>query len=337
MPTEIQATYRVITPLFCAGATRSHAELRTSSFKGVLRFWWRALAWSRHNGDLQSIQDHENLIFGAATVGQSRVSILPISINETVSGFGHNLGLGQSARYLAHGLLEKDENKKRGFLDPDFNLVVRMRVRDCDDRQKDLLRDALIALGMFGGMGARSRKGFGSTSIRSFRFAGEQQSFEVGSVRELSRTIKQVCSAYRLSIMPEYTGLSKRARHLLLSSDGSNPLQLLDKIGEELREAIRTVPPLQRIAFGLPRKPRNDRRASPLFIHIHECGDSPVAVLSFLPARFLPEPKANTPAAGNGIAQRPIHELYRPIHDFLDRLLDPQRKGQFTVVQEVQP
>lgn len=325
MPTEVQATYRVVTPMFCAGASPAHAELRTASFKGVLRFWWRALAWSRYKGHLQSIQDQENLIFGAASVGQSRVSILPISNKKSASGFGYGLRLGQNARYLAYGLLERDEDKKRGVLDPGFDLVVRARVRDCDGYQKDLLRDALLALGTLGGMGARSRKGFGSTSIRSLHFSGKQQSFKVETLDELSRTITQVCSAHRLSGMPEYTGLSKEARHLLLSSDGSNPLELLDKIGGEFREAIRTVPPLQRVAFGLPRKPRNDRRASPLFIHIHECGDTPVAVLSFLPARFLPEPKPNTPAAGNEIAQRPIDELYHPIHDFLDRLLNANK------------
>ena len=52
----------------------------------------------------------------------------------------------------------------------------------------------------------------------------------------------------------------------------------------------------RRVAFGLPHNYGRgaddqvgpaasglDRRASPLFIHMHQCDDTPVAVLSFLP------------------------------------------------------
>ena len=53
--TEVIATYRVVTPIFCAGADQQLAELRIPSFKGVLRFWWRALAWSLFDGDLTEI------------------------------------------------------------------------------------------------------------------------------------------------------------------------------------------------------------------------------------------------------------------------------------------
>ena len=76
MSTEIEATYRVVTPMFCGGAEpETHAELRLSSFKGVLRFWWRALAWSRLGGDLGRIKQHEDALFGSADGGQSSVSM----------------------------------------------------------------------------------------------------------------------------------------------------------------------------------------------------------------------------------------------------------------------
>ena len=35
----------------------------------------------------------------------------------------------------------------------------------------------------------------------------------------------------------------------------------------------------------------HERRASPLFIHIHKCGDKAVGVITFIPARFLPKNK----------------------------------------------
>ena len=45
----IEATYRINTPMFIAGAEQDkEAELRLPSFKGALRFWWRALAYGRY-------------------------------------------------------------------------------------------------------------------------------------------------------------------------------------------------------------------------------------------------------------------------------------------------
>jgi len=105
----------------------------------------------------------------------------------------------------------------------------------------------------------------------------------------------------------------------------------------------------RRIAFGLPHNygkrddqqvgPHHkdlDRRASPLFIHIHQCGDTPAAAVSFFPSRFLPEGKSDISVGGKEIPQTPEKELYRPIHHFLDRLLDPGKRTEtFMRAEEV--
>jgi hypothetical protein len=93
-----------------------------------------------------------------------------------------------------------------------------------------------------------------------------------------------------------------------------------------------------------PAQKELDRRASPLLIHIHQCGSRPVAVVFFLPARFLPLSSTGAPAqisvGGPSIPQKPEQELYQPIRTFLDRLLDRtphprQRKEPFTTAVEV--
>ncbi len=333
--TEIEATYRVVTPLFCAGADQRRAEIRLPSFKGVLRFWWRALAWSRLHGDLKKIQHEEDKLFGSAGPkgGQSRLIILPFQGNARNSGIGHNLSLDQGARYLAYGLLETQMDKRRAYLDGGFNFTAQMRVRDCDAQTMDL-QDALIALGLFGGMGARSRRGFGSLSLKSIHVRNELQRQEPQSMDDLARQVENLCSRYSRTGVPLYTALSGDARYLLLSSNDRGPLKLLDRIGQELKDAVRIVPRAKRIAFGLPRRPLNDRRASPLFIHIHECGGKPVAVLSFLPARFLPQGKSGISVRGNRVSQLPEEQLYKPIGEFLDRL--GSHGGQLSV-SEVRP
>ena len=199
MATEIEATYRVVTPMFCGGVDPGTAELRLSSFKGVLRFWWRALAWSRCGGDLQAISDEEDALFGSTGSGQSRVSMRlalnPVPRSERkgevlTASQTDAKAVGEGARYLGYGVMEAFGSRNRGTkageltrpcLRSPFEFTVLMRVRDgrrdkeADDRRLASLHEALICLGTHGGMGAKSRKGYGSLVIRSLCVNGEQR------------------------------------------------------------------------------------------------------------------------------------------------------------------
>ena len=336
---RIDATYRVATPLFCAGADPKRAELRLPSFKGALRFWWRALAWPRCGGDLQAIQQEEDALFGSAGGGQSRVSIRSsVEPNSLETAFGEALKVGQGSRYLGYGVLERGMHK-RACLRAPLEFAIQLRCRDLREPQRISLKDALIALGILGGMGSRSRNGYGSLNLKTLDVNGTRQWNAPCSMEELQEEIEKTRHDGGLSTLPEYTAVSPCTRHILLSSRNTKPMKLLDLIGLELLEFRKFVQG-DRIAFGLPRRnvrpARFDRRASPLFIHIHECGDSPVAVLSFLPARFLPEGSSHISVGGRRVAQRPEEELYCPINDFLDRLLDSdKRREPFTDVIEV--
>lgn len=338
---RIDATYRVVTPLFCAGAVPDHAELRLPSFKGALRFWWRALAWPRCGGDLQAIRQEEDALFGSAGGGQSRVSIRSsVEPNSLKTAFGEALKVEQGSRYLGYGVLERGVHK-RACLRAPFEFAVQLRGRDLGESQRTSLKDALIALGILAGMGSRSRNGYGSLNLKTLDVDGTRQWNTPGSMEELQESIEKTRHDGGISTLPEYTAVSPCARHILLSSRNTKPMALLNFIGLEMLE-FRKFMRGDRIAFGLPRRNVRpvcfDRRASPLFIHIHECGDSPVAVLSFLPARFLPEGRSHISGGGRRVAQRPEEELYRPIHDFLDRLLDPAGRGEsFTHAIEVGP
>ena len=337
MPTEIEATYRVVTPMFCAGAEPGRAELRLPSFKGVLRFWWRALAWPRLNGDLDAIRRQEDVLFGSTASGQSLLSMRLTQSDRSENMLGKNLRVGQGTRYLGYGVMEGGSDDERACLLPPSNFIVHLRGRDLEDEQLTSLQSALIALGTIGGMGARSRKGFGSLVLKSLRVDSQERWSTPTTVNDIGERIKSIRPSRGPKDLPDYTAFSGGSRHVLLPSDQAEHLRLLDLIGLELKAAIRSCDRQARIAFGLPRGRRNDRRASPLFIHIHECGDTPVAVLSFLPARFLPEDRSDISVGRTRARQTPEPELYRPIHEFLDRLRDPKkRKERFTNVVEVE-
>ncbi len=393
MPTTIEATYRAVTPLFCAGADRARPELRLPSFKGVLRFWWRALAWPRYAGDLTRIRQREDSLFGSVG-GQSRVLMRleradqePKTCNRDsvlTAAAGGREPVGAGARYLGYGVMEafdsKGRSKKagqltRGCLRTPFEFTVRLRCREVCEVELVLLRDALIALGTLGGMGAKSRKGYGSLALRSLRVGNKRRWSAPEALKDLQAEIGKLRYEQEEEDLPEYTAFSSRARHVLLYAAGANPLELLDLVGRELvryrswgrngkilededsekkfrddhdlMKGGRPAKHPRRIAFGLPHNygrrqviPRGrnlDRRASPLFIHIHECGGTPVAVLSFLPARFLP--RGTTISVDHTkVRMAPEQELYRPIHCFLDRLLDWKRREEpFDEAIEVRP
>ena len=252
-------------------------------------------------------------------------------------------------------------------------------MRPLREPELESLTDALIALGTLGGIGARSRKGYGSLVLRSLCVDGVERWRPPVSMAELGDAIGALRRDGGPPELPAFTALSGEARHVLVSSDTMNPVELLDLVGRELvrfrswghkgtilgnertekefedDHDLMKMPPAKRkshprrIAFGLPHnygKPGNqqvspwdkhlDRRASPLFIHVHECDGIPVAVLSFLPARFLPAGRSDISVGGSRVPQAAAAALYRPIHEFLDRLLDPRkREEQFAEVTEV--
>ena len=393
MAAEGEARFRVLTPLFCSGASPDRAELRLPSFKGVLRFWWRALAWPRLDGDLVRIQREEDALFGSSGGGQSRLSMRIAACCQPESGSPRDIleepggrVVGEGARYLGYGVMEAFPSRARNvaagqltrscLLAP-FDFTVRFRARSLSDVERSSLRDALIALGTLGGIGSKSRKGYGSLCLERLAIDGVEEWSAPQSAGELRESIgESLRAAVTIDRLPEYTALSRSARHVVLSSGEREPLRVLDHVGRELiryrswgrggkilggidserrfkddhdlMKGGRPSTHPRRVAFGLPHNYGQgrdarvgpslglDRRASPLFIHIHQCGDWPVAVISFLSARFLPEGRSEISVGESTVAQKPEQELYQPIGEFLDRLLDPgQRKEPFTDAVEV--
>ena len=398
MPAEIEATYRVVTPLFCAGAEQDRPELRLPSFKGVLRFWWRASAWSRCRGDLGRVETEEAALFGSADRGRSLVSMrLVLDRQPTALGVRHVLTtggsvVGQGARYLGYGVMEAFDSRNKGTkageltracLRTPFDFTVQARLRSTGPgdeehgRQLASLEDAFVCVGTVGGLGAKSRKGYGSLVLQSLAVNGKLRWRNPQTRQELQSDLQRLRGVNRAHGLPPYTAFSDDTRCLLVSSGKRRLLELLDLVGRELvryrswghngtvlgqpsernfkddhdlmaGRCRRDHP--RRIAFGLPHNygrrlehevgpwnPELDRRASPLFIHLHECGNEPVAVVSFLPGRFLPDNRSDISVGGSRVRQTPEPTLYRPIEDFLDRLLDPRQCKEPLTSVEVKP
>jgi len=338
--TELEADFRVVTPLFMGGADPKIPELRVPGIKGTLRFWWRAQAYSSPKGGLKAIKELEGQIFGSTKHGQSRV-VMEITQkkqepNSDIFFRGRN-GL----MYLGYGPIEKG-NLDRKYLKPpiDATLNIRIITKDEDDRAlgdseiAEKISRALIAMGLFGGLGSRSRRGFGSFNILDLRRDGKSILKRSSSVEDLKEQIRTFLNEIKcFNDLPEYTAFSSETAIYVYRDEFIDPLELLDRIGRmmlEYRVGVRGHPSKfkpdtelakkalyqqvdrhpDRIFFGLPHnyhfpklqqtldvipvspnKDRShDRRASPLFIHIHGLRNGKyAAVATLIPAIFLPE------------------------------------------------
>src|SRR5690606_26524899 len=92
----------------------------------------------------------------------------------------------------------------------------------------------LVAVGTLGGMGAKSRKGYGSLVLRSLRVDDTDAWTAPGTVEELKKEIIALHLKETLGGLPEFTALSKGARHVILEADRGEPIKLLDLVGREL-------------------------------------------------------------------------------------------------------
>lgn len=385
----LQATFKVVTPLFMGGAGQNIAELRAPSFKGLLRFWFRATALPLLNS-LPLVQQKERELFGS-TEGQARFMLSLRSEDKTSPsiGPGHRWE-GAGSAYLGYGAIvyakkTKQTENTRPYIKEGFRFTVTIAPRPKNTAQEqelvDYLKRALIALGLFGGMGSRSRRGFGSVSLESLLYNGRESWAAPKNVNELRNTMQNFLAGMGTlpDQLPEYSAFSAQSRVSIVKT-GSDALRLLDEVGREMikyrsygmrregqtnytlpwgggGEALQLFPDdhdhvwqvadgdtnpnvhPKRIVFGLPHNYRfsngnivyvnpgeHERRASPLFIHLHQLDKQYAAVLTVLPALFLPE--------GEGIAlnkkgSRNKHHVDLPgdfsfnvLHDFIDRFRD---------------
>jgi len=187
--TEIRK-YKIITPLYGGGEETQKADsvttVRATEVRGHLRFWWRATRGGlpEFEGKLEKMREREEQIWGSSAEkdkqGPSQVSVF-VSVLDQNKGtpvfkkdvfkkregrsVPTDIGEPQSPwSYVAFPLrVEKDEHgrvtKPAGSVleNVEFELKI-----SCPAKLKDEVEVALWAWETFGGIGARTRRGFGA-------------------------------------------------------------------------------------------------------------------------------------------------------------------------------
>jgi len=166
----------VLTPMFLGGADMN-AELRGASFKGVLRYWWRML-----NPGLKADElfEKESRIFGSGGDKDSGKSNVRLWVEadrlEVLNKPMPKVSCGDSSidqkrrpvdmlKYLAYGVLggDKEDDRKLSYIEPKQHFTLNIDVGNSNYIQE--IKDAMSLLIYFGGLGAKTRNGFGSIGI----------------------------------------------------------------------------------------------------------------------------------------------------------------------------
>lgn len=174
--TEIRR-YKLITPLFGGGVEAHKADpitvIRGASVRGQLRFWWRATRGGQFGGDLKKMREAEQAIWGtAAKKGEVKSGPSEVVLDVKVLNHGkpfraedrrgnpvRNIGEPNSIySYVAFPL--RDSSDAVILQDIEFELTARYPVEVQNEVQA-----ALWAWETFGGIGARTRRGFGALQL----------------------------------------------------------------------------------------------------------------------------------------------------------------------------
>mgnify|MGYP001627195792 CR=1 FL=1 len=188
-------SYELITPLFGGGVEPGEADpvtvIRGSEIRGQLRFWWRACRGGYFNGDLAKMKEAEDRLWGAASTEKkpmpSQVEVV-VSIEqrgkdeypfEVVTGSREGrtgktrLRANENVAppYAAFPLQPSREEMRAGGTAIKTKTVrtgVRFALKiTYSEDQRDEVEAALWAWETFGGIGARTRRGFGALKLVS--------------------------------------------------------------------------------------------------------------------------------------------------------------------------
>ncbi len=141
-----------ITPIFMRGADQRKAEIRASSIKGLMRWWFRALAGNYFGNDIAGLKKAEEYVFGS-TKQRSRVvvEVEPAKSNkqiEPTSEYESYFWFSQVGRHSKPSILIEE------------HLQIIIKSFDIKAIEASLL-SLWMALHL-GGFGSRSRKFAGS-------------------------------------------------------------------------------------------------------------------------------------------------------------------------------
>lgn len=170
--------YELITPLFGGGVTPAEADpvtiIRATEIRGQLRFWWRACRGGKpeFKGDPEKMKQQEDKIWGKAYEKKDTPPAQDetVQIRVEVVKRGESISYKDSSvpSYASFPLQSNPKPLQNLQKDVSFKLIISFPVN-----QKEEIEAALWAWETYGGIGARTRRGFGALRCTTLEENGQ--------------------------------------------------------------------------------------------------------------------------------------------------------------------
>jgi CRISPR-associated protein Cmr1 len=238
---QVTATFRIVTPMFLGGANHEADEIRPSSVKGILRFWWRATNWSYYQKNatdeanaLRKLHDEEARLFGsAANDGKGGQGVFLLSVRSDGIKIGKpDINQFSPLHYMAgQGVVfQKDASKDRNaLLSGKFSVNLRFRDSTSNDQRYSIVK-ALQVFGLVGGMGSRVRRGFGSVALLEIK--GLSGNIWPQTVADYQKTLRSLFDGESKQV-PPFTAFSSQGK-VMFTQEVSDPIKVIELIGKEM-------------------------------------------------------------------------------------------------------
>lgn len=249
MAKTITITLKVVTPLFTGSVMQGKTpvpELRAQTIKGLLRFWYRALHPPPAQGNPGPWRE-EFRIFGS-TSEQGGQSVFRLSVESPPELFkaSGDQKWPVALAYLGYGPISAIQGEtncvkvNRPWIPEGTEIKLKLRFGPRTmDGDIEAVMQALWALCTFGGIGARSRHGWGSVQLTDVDDAGYTDLVQEFETREamcmqIRRNLQRF--AKPASDPPEYTAFSNKMQLLLSPAISGTWKDVLKVAGERMQQ-----------------------------------------------------------------------------------------------------
>ncbi len=240
---EFQVTLETVTPLFLGGSDpRGEPELRAPSFRGAMRFWLRALLGGVIGDDPKRIFEHESQVFGSTDHAS------PVVVRLGTRSLGSD-----SFNPLPHKQVTFRFNGFKPGQRFDICLLSH------DEVALQQAQKTLQLLCYLGGLGRRSRRGFGSLQITDGELA-----VRAGSAKELADALRQRLN----SVLPSsFAPLPKVPRFPILHPSWAQ-IKVCDEEFDDWEQTIKFVMEKAHKHKNPALGNATPRQASPVHVHV---------------------------------------------------------------------
>ncbi len=301
----------IVTPMFAGDAEPTDAAIRAQTIKGLMRFWWRAYNATKYKTIIE-LRQKEGEIFGT-TEGNGRKSSFKIIVDAgnirstkesliqekdlMVKVEGKNFSIN-ILEYLAFGPCQFGKII-RNYFSPEN--IFKMKIAIMDNKKEDDIIDSLKLLVYFGGIGSKSRNGYGKFRIGLTDNSDYKKLLQFNDI--ISKA-KNLCKGS--GSVAEFLSFNKESHLYELKNRYDSWYRCLGELGKIYRQSRLSLEKRhvyeKRQYIGAPiitkEKPKlilgeKERKGKPFFLNVIKVDNSYLGYILYLHSEKYHESKGN--------------------------------------------